>query len=222
MKKALILAASIVFLLAGWAQASTLTSTLVLGNDYTRIASLLDKDGDKVWDPVHRVLGGGSIDPSTLDGVALRYLYCVDLFRYIYPRTSYPQTYVNDEGNIYGKLLPHAGQVAWLLANYGTGGQGDQAVALQAAIWNVVHGSSVYRIDRAYYGEGSAVVTLYDNMLAALGTGDVSEFLWITPGRNTYFGKVFYQGLVGDPVPIPGAVWLLGTGLVGLAVLRRK
>ncbi len=38
------------------------------------------------------------------------------------------------------------------------------------------------------------------------------------PGPNVYESYIFY----GEPVPIPGAVWLLGSGLIGLVGFRRK
>jgi hypothetical protein len=51
-------------------------------------------------------------------------------------------------------------------------------------------------------------------------------------GGNTYFANVFAQGaglmeagnfgLIVETVPIPGAVWLLGPGLVCLVGLRKK
>ena len=71
----------------------------------------------------------------------------------------------------------------------------------------------------------SAQQSLYNGYLLALGnnTGDVGNYSWITPGKDTINGGVIeYQGLVGSPVPVPAAAWLLGAGLIGLVGVRRK
>lgn len=39
-------------------------------------------------------------------------------------------------------------------------------------------------------------------------------------GLKTYYTKA--DNFYADPVPVPGAIWLLGSGLVGLAGFRRK
>jgi hypothetical protein len=62
---------------------------------------------------------------------------------------------------------------------------------------------------------GENGVTFTDNNLSTLETG----FDNIDPNVKGYDFKI---DLMSTPVPIPGAMWLLGTGLVGLAALRRK
>jgi hypothetical protein len=163
--------------------------------------------------------GGGSFSPVYLNGVQLSYVYCVDLFTDVYAN-SYPATTVNTAGNIYGNPLSTAGQVAWLLSHYGTAGNGDQAWALQSAIWHVVEANL-----GTFVPVGTAnQMNLYNSYLTALdgNTGNVSDFLWISPGALDNGNLVYYQGLVAPPVPIPAAVWLLGSGLVGLVGIRRK
>jgi hypothetical protein len=208
-KKVLVLATCMVFLMAGAAQADFLQ----LGGSYSSIPFSV-VNGNMVTE------GGGSIDVSYLNGNQLSYLYCVDLFKNVYVNNTYPSTVVNNTGYIYGSLLTNAGQVAWLLSNYGTAGQGDAAIALQAAIWNVINGDNVYRLDNA-----APQYNLYNSYLTALGsnTGNVSDFLWITPGTSDTAGQLTqYQGLVGITVPEPGVLTLLGLGLVALGITRRR
>src|SRR5208337_600395 len=109
------------FLVAGLAQADT----LVLGGSYTH-GIVMDTDGTYTFSggATQSTVGGGSIDPSTLNGVALPYVYCIDLFTQI----NVPGTYnaiVTTNGTIYsnsstlpGLVFSAAPQIAWLLSTY--------------------------------------------------------------------------------------------------------
>jgi hypothetical protein len=129
----------------------------------------------------------------------------------------------NNIGVVNGALINNAGQVAWLLDHYGTGGNGYQAYALQAAIWHVIYDTPdlEYSIRDIFGSSDDAAVALYNTMLEALrlstGEGDISRYLWITPiGNNGVQGQVAYS------IPEPGTMILLGTGLIGLAGYGRK
>jgi hypothetical protein len=212
LKKSLIImtvAVCMLLMIAEGAQAALLN----LGGNYSHIPSIVNN--------VAKTVGGGSIEPSSLDGIALEYVYCLDLFTYVYVPGVYNDTDVNNAGMIYGNPLNNAGEVAWLLANYGTSGQGDEAKALQAAIWNVIFGYDVYHLDAA--NNNSNVVNLYNTMLTAVvgQTGPISDFFWMTPGKNSNCTE--YQGLVGfRPVPIPPTAYLIASGLIPFIRLRKK
>ncbi len=164
--------------------------------------------------------GGGSVDPSYLNGKQLTYIYCVEPWTVVYAPGTYNDTVVTTNGTIHGLPLGSAGQIAWLLEHYGTGGQGEQAYALQAAIWHLVDPTLTIDPSRSTSNE----VYLYNYYLTSLGgnTGNVNHFLWLSPGISG--NSTIYQGLVtpGSKTPIPAAGWLLVSGLAGLLGLRRK
>lgn len=220
MKKLLILGVSLL-LFPVMASASTITASLLVGQNLAYSTLSFDYSGTGNYTTEY----GGSIDTSYINGDELAWLYCVDLFTDVGAQT-YPTTLVSDDGEIYGSTYSSASDVAWLLANYATGGQGDTAIALQAAIWTTVHG------DEYDLNPTSTAYDQYSDMLAALDatteTATLSDYLWISPqtGTDANGNATYAQGLVGvkvtsSSVPEPVAMLLFGAGIASLAAVGR-
>jgi hypothetical protein len=86
-----------------------------------------------------------------------------------------------------------------------------QQAGFQAAIWEQVYGDKFELISKG------AVKVAYDGFIAALGnnTAPVSSVLWIDPHSGTNLSKS-NQDIVALATPIPGAIWLFGSGMIAL------
>jgi len=189
---------------------------------------------------VKTALAGGSIgsptDPSKLGGVVLPFLYCVDIPNDVYVGETYKDTIVDNYGDV--NWAPLGGGVnsgaftqlstsvvegvAWLLDNYGVGGQGDDAMALQAAIWNVVYGVT---LDETGTNDATMVSDYHRDLralpsAATLASAPPPPVLWLSPNPPSN-GLSIEQGLV-TKVPEPSSILLLGIFAAGVLGLRRK
>ncbi len=229
MKAIILIIASIVFLIAGTANAYYSGASLYLGSNYS--SNIYITEGG-----TPETTTGGPVGPSTLGGVSLEYVYCVDLYRVVYVPVTYPDTAVTNNGVIYGNSAPvnNAAQIAWLLSTYGVwaNNQGSEAqAALQAAIWHEEYNGNV-SLNQKY--APSAQYSYYSTYLTSLGsnTGNVGNFLWMTPTDSSgieYQAQVgvedgigTYGSSGGSVTPIPSSVFLLGFGLASLIVIKIK
>ena len=170
----------------------------------------------------HWNIGGGSFDVSKLNGTDLPWVYCVDLYHYINLNGSYPNTLVRDDGVVNGSVVNNADAVAWLLDTYAAGAAGNSAkeAGLQLLIWKAIYGANFSALSsNSWYTVWSGT---------PFGTGDVSNYRWLTPDSrclgDSNDAPDCKQGLVTyQPVPDAGStVVLLGAALAGLAAWRRK
>lgn len=162
--------------------------------------------------------GGGSIGPSTLDNVALPFVYCVDLDNTVRIPNAYNPTGVSFDGTIYGMPVNNAGQVAYLLDHYAaTALTSDQQGGLQAAIWHTIYGPNTDLVAGGSTTAGE--IAAYNAYLLNVGTDPVSNVRWLSPS-NANGDRL--QGLVTN-VPEPGMMALIGgTAVSGSLFLKRR
>jgi hypothetical protein len=187
--------------------------------------------------------GGGIFTGGYLGGVALPWIYCVDIPDEVGVPGNYPNNTFNNNGTIAGSAINYARNgitgnpsppgtqeavtnaiyVAWLLHTFAGGATTyDLQVGLQGAIWNQIYGVTLTGCN-----DGSGCVTDYTNDLtqldAAIAAGNLPNYIgnydWLSPNGSS---QSVDQGLV-TLVPDGGmTLMLLGGALVGLGTLRRK
>lgn len=175
----------------------------------------------------HGSVGGGSIDPSFLDGNALAFVYCADIYTHVNVPASY-DTYVSTDGYIHKTSLDATGiavtnmdRVAWLLENYAFGAVANptQQQALQAAIWHEIYGG--------FTPSDLSVEGFFDTYVRSIPVDvpntEHTHIQWLSPVYSD--GRVA-QGLItitNAPInnatiatPEPSSWPLLATGCAGL------
>jgi hypothetical protein len=171
--------------------------------------------------------GGGPILPSTLNGTALAWVYCVGLFTDVVVPEDYSTSLVTNNGVVNGAAVHNAGAIAWLLDTYANAAIGDVNAqeGLQAAIWSVEYDNGAGGHPLVYGDTGQSYTPDYNRDIAALGsnTAVLTNIDWFTPGGISNYNV---QGLVGpgpSAVPEPTSILLLGTILLLSAkLLKRK
>lgn len=203
-----------------------------MGANYGNAMSVKYQQANGKWKTVNDAGGNfgsfagrkGAEKGAVLDGVKLTFAYCIDLYHSVrlngkYTATTNPDAIFADRGRI-----DNAEKVAWLITKQArTATTLDKQAGLQAAIWEQVHG------DKFELLATGAIRTAYDGYMAALGNNvaDVNSVIWIDPysgkvNSKNPLGATSNQDIVAMVTPIPGAVWLFGSALVGLIGLGKR
>ena len=154
--------------------------------------------------------GGGSISPSTLNGVALPWVYCIDIPDNVGVPADYNTTAARfngmaaySSGNLWpgtpgltyaGGSAPIAGQIAYILDNFANAanvGKTSQVVklqqeAVQAAIWTLIYNNNPLTPTISFTVTDSTVATAAGNILTAAAgqTASLSSVVWLSPNGN--------------------------------------
>jgi len=162
----------------------------------------------------------------TLDGNS-SFSYCVDRSKSM----PVPHSYYADLLSISpeSSLL----RAAWILENFAYSLHGtynylgraysanETGAAVQLAIWDVIgQGIGTVAGYEYLFTLKNYIVGLTPSIAALQGLGLENRYLIMDVYADAT-KCVAYQDLL-TPVPLPGAVWLFGAGLIGLVGLRRK
>lgn len=146
--------------------------------------------------------------------------FCLERDEYFYPGYTYNITSITNEARA-GGIDTDAGdplsmESAWLFNQWTTKGIAQtaaNATAIQLAIWK-------------YEGEWTAdlsgdALTYFNNASVSTSYYGIKVLNLYGPIPGGVNGKA-QDLLIQNPVPIPGAIWLLGSGLLGLVAVRRR
>lgn len=146
--------------------------------------------------------------------------YCIDLFATLSFGTTYTNEYVAKPAATYLNAT-RANDLARLAAlAYDQVVDATTAAAFQVSVWEIAYETSgTYDVSGGNFSVTSgngAVITDANNWLAAL-PGSAGNW------QAVVLDSPLHQDVVTfSQTPVPGAAWLLGSGLLGLVAVRRR
>ena len=129
---------------------------------------------------------------------------------------NYDSNWIDETPTFYGGTSTDA---------YNAGISIDQALNSKTTIPLIGPSSTLSSVGYAIPYEDSSTlgfVNIFNHQMGAVNAGEWGYFSASNVSKFDSFHYYWAKFNGGTPIPIPGAVWLLGSGLIGIVGVRRK